>query len=124
MTTLDESFFTREEDLHFRRTVWLLSVLTKAERRKASTSNLQHLLGEMLFLTNILVRKHEVVAAMALRNGAGLVVQNLEGISAGLESPGLEGPCLIARNFRRYIVYPSPTRVRMSDLYEPGTPIS
>ena len=107
MTTLDECFFTREEDLHFRRTVWLLSVLTKAERRKGSTSNM---LGEMLFLTNILVRKHEVVAAMAFRSGAGLVVQNLN----DGQSAGLEGPCLIARNFRRYIAYPSLTSVRIS----------
>jgi hypothetical protein len=72
---------------------------------------LQHLLGEMLFLTNILVRKHEVVTAIALRSSVGLVVQNLnDEKSAGLEVLGL-----IARNFRRYFSHPSPTRVQISD---------
>jgi hypothetical protein len=100
MANTNDDFFTRDEDLHFRRTVWLLSVLAKATHRKTVTGPPQPLLSEMLCLANLFVREHEVVATMAVRSGEELLIQ----ARTECECVGLEGHCVVARNFRRLAI--------------------
>jgi hypothetical protein len=112
------AFFTRQDDLRFRRTTWLLSKLQVTGPRgdttnynPSSSSAEAVALEQLCSLVNLFVRKHEIIAVIPTatpRQQTLYVAAQVDNHPLPQEIEDLFGtvigrPCYVTRNLRRQL---------------------
>jgi hypothetical protein len=98
--------FTREDDLRFRRTTWLLSKLQaigpRSEDQSLSAPD-AIALQQLGSLANLFVRQHEVVAVILAKPTALYITTQMENDDEGHLENVMGGSCYVTRNPRRQV---------------------